>query len=142
MASNLMKRRLSRLCAVALAAATSFIAPALAANPLAITHVTIIDCTGAPPRPNMTVVVDRGRIVDVAAHPRIPTAAQRIDGRGKWLIPGLWDMHVHWYDKKTLSLFIANGVTGIRLMFGVAEHIAWRSGVEDGSILGRWFVNR
>jgi hypothetical protein len=64
---------------------------------LAIEHVTIIDATGAPAMPDMTVVVVGNRIANVgqsrALRPRV--GAQVLDGTGKFLIPGLWDMHVH-----------------------------------------------
>jgi imidazolonepropionase-like amidohydrolase len=62
--------------------------------------------------------------------------ADVIDGRGKFLIPGLWDMHVHWYDERFLPLFIANGVTGVRQMWGMEVHQQWRQKVKDGSLVG------
>ena len=61
---------------------------------IAITHVTVIDMTGAAPRANQTVVISGNRISSVGqAGP--PAGATAIEGRGKFLIPGLWDMHVH-----------------------------------------------
>ena len=66
-----------------------------------------------------------------------PKDARVVDATGKFLIPGLWDMHVHWYDKDYLALFIANGVTGVRVMSGAAPiHYEWRKEVEQGSLLG------
>jgi imidazolonepropionase-like amidohydrolase len=64
-----------------------------------------------------------------------------IDGTGKYLIPGLWDMHVHVGDedidkKTTLSLFIPNGVTGVRVMTGAPIHHQWRSEIEAGRAIG------
>jgi len=45
-------------------------------------------------------------------------------------------MHVHWYDKDYLPLFTANGVTGLRIMWGYPVHHAWRKAVENGTLLG------
>lgn len=63
---------------------------------LVIEDVTLIDGTGRPPVPNAYVVVRGNRIVAVDSHPiEAPAGARRIDGRGKYLIPGLMDVHVH-----------------------------------------------
>ncbi len=70
-------------------------APALAER-WTFQHVTLIDGTGAAPRADMTVVVDDGRFVEVAPSARAaPTQGRVIDGRGKYLIPGLMDIHIH-----------------------------------------------
>jgi imidazolonepropionase-like amidohydrolase len=105
---------------------------------LAITHVTVIDATGAPPRPNMTVVIVGNRIqqLGASADGAIPGDAQVVDGSGKFLIPGLWDMHVHWYEKDYLTLFLANGVTGIRITSGQPLHREWRKQIEVGTLVG------
>jgi imidazolonepropionase-like amidohydrolase len=93
-------------------------------QPLAFIHATIIDMTGANPKPNMTVVIIGNRIFDIGktGKVRLPKNAQIIDATGKFLIPGLWDMHAHSSGEKTtreifFPLEIANGVTGIRDMF-------------------------
>ncbi|MFL6208141.1 MAG: amidohydrolase family protein [Pyrinomonadaceae bacterium] len=116
---------------------------ALQASALVFKHVTVIDMTGAQPKPDMTVVVRGRRIVAIgrAAKTRVPNNAQVVDATGKFLIPGLWDMHVHLgdedFDKRAyLSLFIANGVTGIRIMAGAPEHHLWRREIERGTQLG------
>src|SRR5437879_3584423 len=91
-------------------------------RPLVFTHVTVIDATGASPEPDMTVMITGNHITAIVktAASSIPKDAQVIDATGKFLIPGLWDMHVHWYgyDKAYLRLFTANGVTGVRVMWG------------------------
>ncbi|MEO6119164.1 MAG: hypothetical protein ABIP12_00635, partial [Terriglobales bacterium] len=64
---------------------------------IAITNVTIIDVEGGTAVPNQTVLISEGKIV-MAGNPTntaIPKYALRISGRGKYLMPGLWDMHVH-----------------------------------------------
>lgn len=100
------------------AAAASSATQDSSALPLAITHVTVIDATGAPPKSDHTVVITGERITSVgpATVARIPAGARVVDGRGKYLIPGLWDLHVHvpFDGPDVLPVFVANGVTGIR----------------------------
>jgi imidazolonepropionase-like amidohydrolase len=90
--------------------------------PLAITDVTVVDGTRNSGRPHMTVVISGGRIVavDPVARAVIPSHATIIHGGGKFLIPGLWDMHVHLAKAGASSpgLFVANGVTSVRDMGG------------------------
>lgn len=99
--------------------------------------------TGAQPKPDMSVVIQGNRITSIgkSAKANIPTNARVIDARGKFLIPALWDMHVHLgnedFDKSSyLRLFIANGVTGIRIMDGSPEYHLWRKEIESGTLLG------
>ena len=108
---------------------------------LAITHITVIDCTGAAPKPNSTVLVANGRIVSVTATDSSPIAAgtRVIDGTGKFLIPGLWDMHGHLTDATAdaFPLMIMNGVTGMRDLGGDLTQIdRWRAEIENGSRVG------
>ena len=60
-------------------------------------HVTIIDATGAPPANDMAIIITGSRLaaIDKAESVRIPAGAEVIDGRGKFVIPGLADMHNH-----------------------------------------------
>jgi imidazolonepropionase-like amidohydrolase len=91
-----------------------------------IRDVTVIDGSGAGPKSGMTVVVSDGRIAAIgsAARTRSPLGAVEVDGRGKYLIPGLWDMHVHMTTTPGFTdLFLANGVTGVRDMFSYPEDI-------------------
>jgi imidazolonepropionase-like amidohydrolase len=113
---------------------------------LAITHVTVIDTTGGTAKPDMTVTVRGNRISGIErASSKIPAGAHVIDGRGKFLIPGLWDMHVHtnfgdWLpggEEIILPLFVANGVTGIRDMGGdLHQLLEWRKQIDASAILG------
>jgi hypothetical protein len=107
---------------------------------LAFTHVTLIDMTGAPPKPDMTVMVIGNRITALGqtGKVRIPKEAQIIDATGKFLIPGLWDMHFHIKEtERTFPLFIANGVTGVRNMGGDFQKLfEWREAVASGMLLG------
>jgi imidazolonepropionase-like amidohydrolase len=100
---------------------------------LAIMNVTVIDATGGEPRPGMTVIVKGDRIAEVspARKAHVPKNAVVVDGARKFLIPGLWDMHAHGTadDRApwTHLLFLANGVVGVRDMFGPPDANAWRA---------------
>ncbi|HEV2129541.1 MAG TPA: amidohydrolase family protein [Longimicrobiaceae bacterium] len=107
----------------------------------AITNVAVIDASGAPHRPGMTVVVTGRRIAALGrtGTVEVPRGARVIDGAGKYLIPGLWDMHVHlsYVGRHALPLFLANGVTGVRDMGGdFAQVAAWRDSIAVGHLLG------
>ncbi len=121
---------------------------ALAPGTFAVTDVTIVPMTGeGAVVEGATVVVVDGRIAKVgpAGEVEVPEGARRIDGRGKYLIPGLADMHVHLFSDEEapdsaapdeLGVMVANGVTAIRLMIGTPEHLALRREVEAGRVLG------
>src|SRR5262245_12969859 len=111
-------------------------------KPLVLTHVTIIDVVGGQPKPDMTVVINGNQITDIgeAGKLSVPQGGRLIDAGNKFLIPGLWDMHVHWYGRDTLTLFTANGVTGIREMFGNSDLLRWRDEIAKGSLQGRRMV--
>jgi len=95
---------------------------------IAIIHATIIDATGAPPKPNSTILVDHEKISAIGPDSslEIPPGARVIDATGKFLIPGLADMHLHLMGagepagsrEFILPLLIANGVTTVRDMGG------------------------
>lgn len=112
-------------------------------NILAISDVTVIDATGAAAKPNVTVIITGDRITAIAetGKAEIPKNAQVIDGKGKFLIPGLWDMHVHTLidslPETHFPLFIANGVTGVRDMaadVGLLKQL--RKDINEGRLLG------
>jgi hypothetical protein len=103
----------------------------------------VIDATGAPASSDMTVVITGDRITELGRSQsvRVPEDARVIDATGKFLIPGLWDMHVHCDWQGFLPLFIANGVTGIRQMGGVPIQHQWRKEVVNGTrIAPRQFI--
>ena len=109
------------------------------AKPLVINRVTVIDATGAEAKSDMTVVITGDRITTIgkAAEVKIPKDAQVVEAGGKFLIPGLWDMHTHIASQDFLALFIANGVTGVRDMGGVWEALSvWRKLIKDGRLTG------
>jgi imidazolonepropionase-like amidohydrolase len=112
-----------------------------------IANVTIIDITGGPPQLHRTVTVRNGIIDDIrdSTLPKHKERGVEVNGTGKYLIPGLWDMHVHmvfgdWFPRGkevTLPLFIANGITGVRDMGGELEVLQqWRKEISAGTLLG------
>jgi imidazolonepropionase-like amidohydrolase len=108
--------------------------------PLVLTHVTVIDATGAAPGPDMCMVVTAGRITALGktGNVPVPEGARVVDATGKFLIPGLWDMHVHIVHPDYLKLFIANGVTGVRDMHAFYPPVIYqmRKNVREGKQLG------
>jgi hypothetical protein len=95
----------------------------------AITDMSVVPMTSDGVLAHHTVVILGDRIAAVAprASVPLPRGVTVIDGAGQWLIPGLADMHVHtWYDDDRV-LFLAAGVTTVRNMWGVPQHLTWQS---------------
>ncbi len=123
------------VCAVAARAAS-----------IAFVDVTVLPMDSERTLAHHTVVVDGDRIVQVGPNSdvKIPADAQRIDGRGKFLIPGLGEMHGHnpplgsaqSYVETIYFLFVANGVTTVRGMLGWPGQLELRDKVKSGEILG------
>jgi imidazolonepropionase-like amidohydrolase len=111
----------------------------LAAAAIAVHDVTVIDIASGTARPHMTVVIEDGKIsrVGAAASIPVPAATRIVAGKDRFLIPGLWDMHVHLFYKQYLPLFIAFGVTGVQDMGSDFSKVkSWREEVEKGSAIG------
>jgi imidazolonepropionase-like amidohydrolase len=129
-----------RLAALLIAAAA---APAQdAPPPLAIVGATVVPMDREGSLPDHTVLVSGGRIVAVGpvAEVAVPEGATVIDAHGLWLMPGLVDMHVHSWFESELTLFLANGVTTVRNMFGSPRQVQWRDEVAAGTRLGPTIV--
>ncbi len=134
---------------------------------LVFSNVTLIDGTGAPPKAHMRVIIANEHITALgpASNVLVPRGAREVDGAGKFMIPGLWDMHVHvatsqfndsqvkakpeWRREIFFPLLVANGIVGIRDMGGdLDELLALRSEIEAGSLVGPqmifagpWLIN-
>jgi hypothetical protein len=115
---------------------------------IVISDVTLIDGTGASPRVT-TIVVEGDRIVTIArsGSARPPAQATIVDGRGKYLIPGMWDMHIHagigGYEEgtKVLTRAVAYGITGVRDMASPVDVILrLRRESAEGTLLGPQIV--
>ena len=95
---------------------------------------------------DQTVVVTDGKIASIApaAKGQVPSGAVKVDGTGKYLVPGLGELHAHIPGGKapdgdierTLFLYVANGVTTIRGMLGDPRHLVYRERVAKGDVLG------
>jgi predicted amidohydrolase len=119
-------------------------------NELIFVHVTVIDATGNPPKPDMTVIIRGNQIATIKKTDSSDSHdnAQVIDASGKFLIPGLWDAHVHLFNHISegppneyyLPLFIANGVTSVRDMWVKFDDMAqvqkWRNAVDGNELVG------
>ncbi len=124
---------------VSLLAFVSSIAPAAQPNTLAITGTTIIEVATGGLRRNTTVLIRGNVIAAVGERLQIPAGAAVVEGRGKFLIPGLWDMHAHHEGtgEASLPLFVANGVTGTRDMGSALDFILpLRQRISSGQVLG------
>ena len=114
----------------------------------AITHVAVVDTVSGKIKPDQTIVIAAGKITQIVPsaefHPG--TGTRIIEARGKYLIPGLWDMHVHiagisadpkWSKDVILPLLTAMGVTGVRDMGGDLGVLrAWKQEIEAGKLPG------
>ena len=118
-----------------------------AADLLVLNNVTVVDVRTGKLLPDQTVVLERNRIYSMgpSKSAKYPHNADSVNCKGGYLIPGLWDMHVHlafgdWFpDAKEISLplFVANGVTSVRDM-GSELHVVqdWRNEIEAGRMIG------
>ena len=103
----------------------------------ALRDVTLVDSAGT--RPNATIVLADNRILAVGSCDLpLPRGSTVLDLPGKFVIPGLWDMHVHgaYLDRITLPLCLVNGVTGIREMWGFPPIYELRQRIERGEVFG------
>lgn len=122
---------------------------------LAITHVSVLDVENARVLADQTVLIEGNRITAVGPSARTHAAAgaRIVEGSGKYLIPGLWDMHVHSSSDRItretfLPLYIANGITGVRDMKGdcfdpcgefgssIEQVHQWRRDIASGTLVG------
>lgn len=113
--------------------------PHAASADVVIRDVTVLQPSTGQTLPHRTVTIRGDRITAVDPADDTPPGPGDIDGRGKFLMPGLWDVHVHLSDmgRATLPVLIASGVTSVRDMGGdIAELTAWRNAVEAGVQVG------
>jgi imidazolonepropionase-like amidohydrolase len=112
----------------------------------AIEHVTVINVAAGTRSADQTVVVTGNRIsaVGSAAGIKAPAGARVVDGRGEFLIPGLWDMHVHSLysiPARTLPYFAARGMTGVREMGGGIDKLSEaRHLIDSGLVAPRLYA--
>ncbi|MBV9328100.1 MAG: amidohydrolase family protein [Chloroflexi bacterium] len=110
---------------------------------IAITHVNVVAMDTERVLEDQTVLVDEGRIVALGPANDFGTAieaADVVDGRGKFLMPGLADMHVHFWDPGQAAMFVANGVTLVRNMTGSPLHMAMQRKLARRELMGPHIV--
>ena len=117
-------------------------------QPIAFVNVNVVPMDTERIIADQTVLIQDGRIrvVGPSASASIPDAATRIDARGKFLMPGLADMHAHLAhgedaDPDALVVFVAAGVTTVRNMWGQPIHLKWRKRISEGDLLGPNFYS-
>ena len=114
---------------------------------LVLNNVTVVDVRTGALQPEQTVILERNHIFSVgpSKSAKYPRNAASVNCRGLFLIPGLWDMHVHlvfgdWFPDAqdiSLPLFVANGVTGVRDMGSELDVVqGWRNEIEAGRLIG------
>lgn len=106
-----------------------------------IEHVNILASDGEHFIENQSILIEAGKIVAMDSLLEIPTQVKRINGQGKYLIPGLIDSHVHLFKSPNdLLLYIANGVTEIKELIGDENKLAWKQEIEQGRIGPKMWV--
>ena len=121
-------------------------------RPVAITHVSVVDVTTGALLADQSVIIngDRISLMGSASTTRPLAGTTIVDGTGKFLIPGLWDMHSHLFANSdrdgaelhayAFPLYIANGVTGVRDMWTTLEELpiesGWNRAEASGTLIG------
>lgn len=114
--------------------------------PVAITHVMVVDVINGEIKPDQTVLIENGliRVIGPSDKISVPSSSKVVEATGKYLIPGLWDMHVHLNlaGEEVLPLFVAYGVTGVRNMGtnSFDSLMMWKKEIENGSRIGPHIV--
>jgi hypothetical protein len=115
-------------------------------RPLVIRNVNVITMESEEVLKNQTVVIENGKVTSIAPNLKPKANALVIDGQGKWLMPGLAEMHAHVPPvddlgpmKDVLMLFAAHGITTIRGMLGHPRHLELRAMLKNREIVGPRF---
>jgi len=108
---------------------------------IAIQNVNVLAPDGEEFIKGQTVLVEDGFITNIDSFINITPTTITVDGKGKYLIPGLTDAHVHLFKSPNdLLLYVANGVTEIRELIGGKDQLTWKKEIENGRIGPRMFV--
>jgi len=109
---------------------------------IVVRDVAVIDVVTGSVLSNQTIIIQDDRITAMGSslETKAPINSKIVEGKGKFVIPGLWDMHVHLEiaGKESLPFFIANGVTGVRDMGSNSFSLlkGWRQQIDSGLITG------
>ena len=115
-----------------------FSGPIIFGQSITLSNVNLIDVTDGSVKSDVYILIENGRIKRIdKIRPTYPATIALVDCRGKFVIPGLWDMHTHtWNSKNFFPLLIANGVTGIRDMFSNMDSVRfWRRQAKTNELL-------
>jgi imidazolonepropionase-like amidohydrolase len=110
--------------------------PSKQTNTVIFDHVNVLSTETGHVRKNVSVVIRDGRISQILSTAPHEAGATTIDGRGKFLMPGFADMHVHIFSKRELPMFLVNGITNVRNMWGFPSHLEMREKVVAGEWAG------
>lgn len=126
------------LVAVALSSGCTDPSPGPVQGDTAFVGATVVDIAAGALIPGQTVVVDEGRITSVgpSAEANLADGVTVVDGTGRYLLPGLTDMHAHVFTEDSLLPYLANGITTIRNMWGGPMALAMKEAVADGRLPG------
>src|SRR5438105_1198336 len=109
----------------------------LQAGDVAYVGATVVPMDREGSLADQTVVVRGDKIALVAPAASVDTTgATVVDAKGKWIVPGLADMHVHTWSDRDFGMYLLNGVTTVRDMFGSPNHLAWRTSIAAGKLEG------
>src|SRR5215471_16397248 len=137
---------------ISVVAAVSLTGAGVGSGKLAIIGVNVVDTDSGAVKSDQTLVVAKGKIAAIvpSAEFRLEPGTRLVEARGKFLIPGFWDMHVHiaglsadpsWSKDVILPLLTAMGITGVRDMGGDLSVLQqWRREIESGKLLGPQIV--
>jgi hypothetical protein len=113
------------------------LASALAYPDLLFRNVAIVDVARGVILPKNSILIRADRIAEIRSDISASQETRVVEGAGKFVIPGLWDMHVHLTGREQLPVYLAHGVTGVRDMGSDFELVKqWRGAIQKGMLLG------
>jgi hypothetical protein len=114
-----------------------YLCASVANSDLLIRNATIIDVATGRATPQRSILIHNSQIAAIGPSIHAPKATRIIDASGKFVIPGLWDMHVHLTARNQLPAYPLHGVTGVRDMGSDYDRVnLWRGEIEKGSLVG------
>lgn len=114
-----------------------YLCASVAKSDLLIRDITIIDVASGMATPPRCILIHNTQIAFIGPAPRARQTTRIINGAGKFVIPGLWDMHVHLTARDQLPAYLRYGVTGVRDMGSDFDRVnLWRAEIERGSLIG------
>ncbi|MGD0303014.1 MAG: amidohydrolase family protein [Bryobacteraceae bacterium] len=106
-------------------------------NDLLIRNITLIDVATGTATPSRSILIHNAQIASIGPPLHVPLSTRIIDASGKFVIPGLWDMHVHLTAREQLPAYLRYGITGVRDMGSDYDRVnVWRGEIQKGSLIG------